>query len=99
MVARCTADAVGSLTDANAHCYTSRMAKTIAVRLDETLLQAIDRSGRRRGRSAVVREALQMWIARQALAEKVRRHREGYARHPANRDEFGPVLGAQTWPK
>ena len=69
------------------------------MRVDEELLRAIDRSGRRKGRSEIVREALQMWIARRDLAEKVRRHREGYARRPVRRDEFGPVLGGQVWPK
>ena len=78
--------------------YTKRMTKTIAVRIDERLLDAVDRRTRK-GRSAVIREALQLWIARQELAEKVRRHREGYARHPVKAGEFGPVLGAQTWPK
>ena len=74
------------------------MTKTIAVRIDEDLLKAVDRRSRK-GRSAVVREALQLWIARQEIAEKVRRHRNGYARHPVKPEEFGPVLGVQTWPK
>jgi len=80
-------------------CYTNRMTKTIAVRIDEELLCAIDRRARRGQRSEIVREALQMWIARRDLAEKVRRHREGYARRPVKPGEFGPVLGAQVWPK
>ena len=75
------------------------MTKTIAVRVDEELLRAIEARGRRRGRSEIVREALQMWVAGRDLADRVRRHREGYARRPATPDEFGPVLGAQVWPK
>jgi len=47
----------------------------------------------------VVREALELWLKRRALTEKVQRHREGYTRQPVTRDEFTPVLGAQTWPK
>lgn len=74
------------------------MTKTITVRVEEDLLRAIERGGRK-ARSEVVREALQMWVARCDLAEKVRRHREGYARRPVRPDEFGPVLGAQTWPR
>lgn len=77
------------------------MAKTISIRIDEELLQAVDVAGgaEHRGRSEVIREALEAWLRHRALAEKVRRHREGYARHPVAPDEFSPVLGAQTWPK
>jgi metal-responsive CopG/Arc/MetJ family transcriptional regulator len=75
------------------------MTKTTAVRIDDQLLRAIDRTRPRRGRSEVVREALQMWVARRDLAEKVRRDREGYLRQPVTPDEFGPVLRAQRWPK
>lgn len=77
------------------------MTKTISLRIDEVLLHAIDVAGeaQHKGRSEVVREALELWLKRQTLAEKVRRHREGYLRHPVTRDEFAPVLGAQTWPK
>lgn len=77
------------------------MAKTIAVRIDEAVLKAVDAAARpgKRGRSEVVREALQLWLRRRSLAEKVRRHREGYERHPVKRGEFEPVLRAQIWPK
>ena len=77
------------------------MTKTISLRIDEDLLHAVDVAGEaeHRGRSEVVREALELWLKRRALTEKVQRHHEGYARHPVTRDEFAPVLGAQTWPK
>ncbi len=77
------------------------MTKAISLRIDETLLHAIDTAGKaeRRGRSEVVREALELWLKQHTLAEKVQRHRQGYARHPVTHDEFAPVLGAQTWPK
>jgi Arc/MetJ-type ribon-helix-helix transcriptional regulator len=52
-----------------------------------------------RGRSEVIRDALEAWLKQRALAEKVQRHREGYARHPVSPDEFAPILGAQVWPK
>ena len=77
------------------------MARTISFRIDEKLLQAVDsasENGHRR-RSAVIREALEMWLMQRALAEKVRRHREGYARYPVSPDEFAPILKAQVWPK
>ena len=77
------------------------MTTTISVRLDTTLLAAVDEAGAadRHGRSEVVRDALELWLQRRALAAKVRQHREGYARQPVTPDEFSPVLGAQTWPK
>ena len=77
------------------------MTKTISIRIDEDLLHAVDVAGEaeRRGRSEVIREALEAWLKRRALAEKVQRHRDGYTRHPVTPEEFSPVLGAQTWPK
>lgn len=77
------------------------MATTISIRIDESVLKAVDAAARpgKRGRSAVVREALELWLRRRSLAEKVRRHREGYKHRPIKREEFEPVLRAQTWPK
>ena len=80
---------------------TESMTKTISIRIDEELLHAVDVAGKaeHRGRSEVIRDALEAWLKQRALAEKVRRHREGYTRHPITSDEFAPVLRAQTWPK
>ena len=77
------------------------MTKTISLRLDQRLLRAVEVASKsaHKDRSEVVNEALELWLKRQAATEKVRRHREGYARHPVARDEFAPVLKAQTWPK
>jgi len=77
------------------------MAKTISVHIGESLLEAVDAAAGpdQRGRSDVIREALELWLKHRSLAEKVRRHREGYKRHPVTPGEFAPVLGAQTWPK
>lgn len=77
------------------------MTKTISLRLDQRLLRAIEFAGKstHKDRSEVVSEALELWLKRRAAAEKVRRHREGYARHPVSHNEFAPVLKAQTWPK
>ncbi len=76
------------------------MTKTISIRLDQALVDAIDEAGgeKQRGRSDVVREAVELWLRRKALEERVRMHREGYQRQPVKPEEFGPVLGAQTWP-
>ena len=82
-------------------CNTICMTKTISIRIDESLLHAVDvaSEGDQRRRSEIVREALELWLKRRTLAEKVRRHREGYERHPVAADEFAPVLEAQVWPK
>jgi metal-responsive CopG/Arc/MetJ family transcriptional regulator len=77
------------------------MTKSLAIRIDTTLLEAVDAaaSSDRRSRSEVIREALQLWLHHRTLAQKVRQHREGYRRHPVGADEFSPVLGVQHWPK
>lgn len=77
------------------------MTKTISLRVESRLLRAIDIATKKssKARSDVVNEALELWLKRSATQEKVRRHREGYARHPVAKDEFSPVLKAQSWPK
>ncbi len=77
------------------------MAKTISIRIEESLLKAVDAAVKpeQRRRSEIIREALELWLKRRALEEKVRRHREGYKRHPVTPDEFEPILKAQRWPK
>jgi Arc/MetJ-type ribon-helix-helix transcriptional regulator len=77
------------------------MTKTISIRIDDSLLKAVDVAvkSERRGRSDVIREALELWLRRRALEEKVRQHRDGYKRHPVTPDEFEPILRAQRWPK
>ena len=81
--------------------YDYGMTKTVSLRIDMALLNSIDAASKaeRKDRSEVVREALELWLKRRTIAEKVRRHREGYARHPVGPNEFAPVLGAQSWPK
>ena len=89
------------MTGRHAVCMAESMTKTISIRIDEEILHAVDVAGEaeHKGRSEMIREALEAWLKQRTLAEKVRRHREGYARHPVAPDEFSPVLGAQTWPK
>jgi hypothetical protein len=73
----------------------------IAVRLDERLLAQVDRERRRdkTTRARVIHEALALWVERRRIEDAIRRDQEGYERHPVADDEFGPVLGAQVWPK
>jgi len=77
------------------------MSKLIAVRVADDLLERVDHERRRRGvtRARAVHEALAGWVARERFSEAVREEAEAYGRQPVTDDEFGPVLGAQRWPK
>ena len=77
------------------------MSHMVAVRLDERLLARVDDERRRRGisRARAVQEALHFWLERGLLEEAIRHEHEAYARRPVRRSEFGPIIGAQVWPK
>jgi metal-responsive CopG/Arc/MetJ family transcriptional regulator len=77
------------------------MSKMIAVRLEEDLLEEIDRERKRArlSRAAAIREALHLWIERRRYDEAVREEHEAYRRMPVRRDEFAPILRAQRWPR
>ena len=79
--------------------YVPRMA-TIQVVLEDSLLQAADRAVRRLkvNRSALVRDALREHLRRLSTHERERRDREGYARHPIAKDEFGAWARVTAWP-
>lgn len=73
----------------------------IAVRLDDDMIREVDRERRRRHltRASAIRDALALWVERQRLEAAMRRDQQGYDEHPVTDDEFGPVLGAQRWPR
>jgi len=73
----------------------------IAVRLQEELLERVDRERKRARltRAAAINEALDLWVDRRRYEEAVRSDQQGYERHTVAADEFAPILGAQTWPK
>jgi metal-responsive CopG/Arc/MetJ family transcriptional regulator len=77
----------------------SRLAEADVV-LEDTLLKATDRVVRRLkvNRSALIRDALREHLRRLSIVEKERRDREGYARHPVARDEFGVWDKVAAWP-
>jgi metal-responsive CopG/Arc/MetJ family transcriptional regulator len=77
------------------------MSKMIAIRLQDDVLSRVDQERKRAGlsRAAAVSQALQLWVAKRQYEEAVRLDQEGYRRHPVDKDEFEPVLGAQSWPK
>jgi Arc/MetJ-type ribon-helix-helix transcriptional regulator len=77
------------------------MSKMVAVRLPDETLARVDEQRRLAGltRAAAINQALELWIEKRQYDEAVRRDHEGYRKHPVEDDEFGPVLGAQVWPK
>jgi metal-responsive CopG/Arc/MetJ family transcriptional regulator len=77
------------------------MLQMLAVRLDDALLARVDAERKRRGlsRARVIREALGFWLAPRLLEEAVREEHAAYARRPVRTREFGPIIGAQVWPK
>ena len=77
------------------------MTKSISIRVEEKLIESVDRLRKQEGRdrSEVIREALQLWLRDRRLEAQVRSHLRGYEKHPISNDEFEPVLGAQQWPK
>ena len=79
--------------------YVPRMT-TIQVVLEDSLLQAADRVVRRLkvNRSALIRDALRGHLRRLSLHERERRDREGYARRPIAKDEFGVWDRVTAWP-
>lgn len=79
--------------------YVPRMT-TIQVVLEDSLLQAADRAVRRLkvNRSALIRDALREHLRRLSIHEQERRDRQGYARHPIAKDEFGVWDGVTAWP-
>ena len=73
--------------------------KTIQMTLDEDLVKAVDRVSKqlKTNRSAFTRKALREALARYSSEELERKHREGYARKPAARDEFSIWEKEQAW--
>ncbi len=77
------------------------MSQMVAVRVDEQLLSRVDGARKRRGisRARAIHEALQYWLDRGLLEEAIRCEHEAYERRPVRKNEFGPIIGAQAWPK
>ncbi len=73
--------------------------KTVQMTLDEELVAEVDTAVARLGttRSAFTRQALRSSLARIREKELERRHREGYSRHPVERNELGGWEDEQVW--
>ncbi len=73
--------------------------KTVQMTLDEGLVVAVDKAAKRlrTTRSAFTRDALRMALARIHTRQLEHRQREGYARKPVRKREFGIWEGEQVW--
>jgi CopG family transcriptional regulator / antitoxin EndoAI len=73
--------------------------RPVQMTLDEALIDEVDRAAAKLGttRSAFTREALRQALARVRTRELERRHREGYRRKPARKDEFAAWEREQAW--
>jgi len=73
--------------------------KTVQMTLDEDLVEAVDRTARKLGksRSAFTRDALREALARVRQRALEQKHREGYARKPVGRGEFSVWEAEQLW--
>ena len=74
--------------------------KAIQITFDEALLERLDRhpSVRRRGRSAVVREAAAEYLKRQDAEDIARRYRAGYRDTSDLDDELEGWAAEGAWP-
>ena len=75
--------------------------KTIQIVLDDELLARVDQAAAREevNRSAWVRVALEARLLAEQRADRERRHRDGYARHPVEPGEFDTDPEALVWPQ
>jgi metal-responsive CopG/Arc/MetJ family transcriptional regulator len=73
--------------------------KTIQMTIDEPLLAEVDRTiqALETTRSAFIRQALQLALQQQRIAEMERRHAEGYARYPVQPGEFDIPESEHAW--
>ena len=74
--------------------------KAIQISIEESLLERLDRHSevKKRGRSAVLRQAASEFLARSADAEIANQYRAGYADRDGLGDEFNGWPGEGEWP-
>lgn len=73
--------------------------RTVQMTLDDELVSAVDRTARRlrTTRSAFTRDALRAALDRVRQREQEQKHRKGYARKPAQKQEFSVWEHEQVW--
>jgi metal-responsive CopG/Arc/MetJ family transcriptional regulator len=74
---------------------------TIQVVLDDETLRAADRAAKRArvNRSALIRDAIRLYVRAQRTRELEERHRRGYEQHPVQTGEFDVFDRELAWPK
>ena len=74
----------------------SERVTKVGVSIPTALYEAVERVRRRRGstRSAVVGEALDLWLLRQREAAQVKQYEAGYRRKPETRREIAGAAAA-----
>lgn len=75
------------------------MAHMISLRIDQSLLDQIDRERNRRPRARVIHEALSLWLAMRREERAIAKDQGGYAEKPVDQDEFMPFMKLQSWPR
>jgi Arc/MetJ-type ribon-helix-helix transcriptional regulator len=76
-------------------------ARSVQISLDEHLLEEIDKrpETKREGRSAVIREALRLYLDRKRRESVDRSYAQGYGPRVATAgNEIDPLLDSQAWP-
>ncbi len=73
--------------------------RTVQMTLDDDLVTTVDRvvSKLQTTRSAFTRDALREAVARYTVQRLEQKHRAGYAKQPAAKDEFGGWDTEQVW--
>jgi Arc/MetJ-type ribon-helix-helix transcriptional regulator len=82
--------------------YTPGMAvQKVAFSLPQPLYRTVERARRRtrQSRSAVMQEALRLWVARDQEAARIRKYVDGYRQRPEARDEVAGLeaAGLEPW--
>lgn len=73
-------------------------ARSIQISVDQELLDLVDQEQetKERGRSAVIRDALKLYLARNRAATIDAQYRKAYGTNAGN--EFEDMLSGQSWP-
>ena len=73
--------------------------QTVQMTLDEVLVKMVDEAAKalKTTRSAFTREALRQALNNLNVQRMEARHRQGYARKPVVREEFGAWESEQKW--
>lgn len=75
--------------------------RTVQMTLDESLLDRIDREAQKlkTSRSALTREALEMFLKYRQTLVLEKKQIEGYKKFPVEKDELGDWENEQVWPE